>query len=126
LKHDLGKYVRFNAPETMEADDAALRERLRRDLLATRETPEGTRTAVEVFREWASEDREVLEAAGFEEAVSSVEREIEVIERLLPRVDALSRTDLVALDDSTRRVQAACVEIFRAAAARVPPHGGAA
>jgi len=126
LKHDLGKYVRFNAPEAREADDAALRERLRRDLLATRETPEGTRTAVEVFREWASEDREVLEAAGLDEAVSSLEREIDVIERFLPRLDTLSHADLVTLDDSTRGVQAACVDIYRTAAARFPPQGGAA
>ena len=41
LQHDLGRYIRFAAPEELEPDTEALRQRLTRDVLGTRSTPEG-------------------------------------------------------------------------------------
>jgi len=104
LKHDLGKAIRFNAPAAPEADVEALRERLRLDLVVTRLTPEGVRSAVEVWDAWHDAHGEdfMEEASSYLLAISLP---MEVFRREVPRLDKLDRAALRQLDDLTRVVQ---------------------
>ena len=118
LKHDLGKAIRFRAPREPEADDGALRERLARDLLATRETPEERLPAPEVFARWRRDEEPAL--GGDVPELRAIAAALAEMEPLLPRLASLDRERLLRLDFLARQVGALCAAVF----ARVA--GGAA
>jgi hypothetical protein len=109
LRHDLGKYIRFSAPETIEADTAVLRERLRADVLATRRSALATHSAVEVFDQWRHEEAGHLPAtAAAADTLERLASAMEDIRRLSSQIDALDRPGLERLDALTRVVVDAC------------------
>ncbi|HEY3204652.1 MAG TPA: hypothetical protein VGL03_13455 [Thermoanaerobaculia bacterium] len=109
LRHDLGKYVRLSAPEELETDTRALRDRLRRDVLATRSGSEGERSAAEVFEEWAREERNAFPSEGrLAERLMGIASAIADIRGLASRLDSLSRAELERLDRLTRSIADDC------------------
>ncbi len=109
LRHDLGKYVRFSAPETIEADTAALRERLRSDVLATRRTTSTVHGAGDVFEEWRREEAGHFPATGpAVEALGRLARTMDEIGRLSGQIDSLDRPGLERLDALTLAVVGEC------------------
>lgn len=118
LKHDLGKAVRFRAPREPEADVAALRERLARDLLATRETPEERLSAPEVFARWKADEAPALAASGASAELGALDGAMAEMEALLPRLAALDREGLLRLDALARRVAELCGAVFARASER--------
>jgi hypothetical protein len=105
LRHDLGRYIRFTAPRVLEADTEALRERLARDVLATRSGPDGVRPAVAIFEQWLSEEGELFEGSG---ALAELGAAIDEIRVLADRVSELRRSELERLDALTAVISEAC------------------
>jgi hypothetical protein len=110
LKHDLGKYARWSAPEERESDSEELRARLGRDLLATRLVDGVPFTAVQVFEAWRAEDGAALEGVA---ALAEVEDAVRRVGSLLPGLATLERAGLAALDDAALRLATACTAVFR-------------
>lgn len=116
LRHDLGKYIRFSAPETPEPSIEALRERLRADVLSTRRSASDTSAAADVFEEWRREEEANLPASGpLSTYVAKIGRAIEEIRALAARLDTLGRPELEKLDRLTRAVADDCRDFASAA-----------
>ena len=106
LRHDLGRYIRFWAPETVEADTEALRARLTRDVLSTRSGPSGAIPAADVFDAWlAEEGRHFGDGSA---ALGDVRRGIEAVRGLAARLPELGRAELEELDRLTRSIADGC------------------
>ena len=105
LRHDLGRYIRFTAPADLEPDTEALRERLARDVLATRSGPDGVRSAVAIFDDWLAEEGELFPGS---EALGRVRAAIAELRVLASRLPGLGRSELERLDALTRVVAAEC------------------
>lgn len=116
LKHDLGKYVRFSAPDREEMDPEALRARLALDLLATRRTDEETLSAVDLYDRWEREDGDLLAGEAFAPDLSALRDAVETMRRLLPRLAALAGPDLLRLDAAARVVVEKTAALHRRAA----------
>lgn len=120
LKHDLGKYIRFNAPgggttkeerakETAERGReerregaGALRERLRLDLLSTRRNGSLSRTAVEIWEEWKNEEGNVFERELKRDSdLAAIEHAMKLIRSLLPDLPILEEARLRELDKAS-------------------------
>jgi hypothetical protein len=112
LKHDLGKGIRFRAPQEPEADLSALRERLSRDLLATRETPEEKLSAPQVLARWRRDEEPALAGAGVGAELAEISAAVARIGELLPRLDALGREGLLELDALARKVGTLSTAVF--------------
>ncbi len=110
LKHDLGKYARWSAPDERESDPEELRARLGRDLLATRLVDGVPFSAVQVFEAWRSEDGAALQDVG---SLADVEDAVRQVGRLLPGLATLEQAGLAELDDAALRLTAACAAVFR-------------
>jgi hypothetical protein len=108
LRHDLGKAIRFSAPEVIESSDETLRERLRDDVLRTRRGASSTHSAAEVFVEWRRHEEGRLPAGRPLEIVRTLSSLIEEIRRLAGDLDHLDRPGLVRLDGLTLRVADEC------------------
>ena len=98
LRHDLGRYIRFWAPEHIEAETEALRERLARDVLSTRSGPDGVRSAVEVFDDWMAEEGPLFEPS---DALRRLRAAIEELRDVSRRLPELGRSELERLDALT-------------------------
>ncbi len=108
LRHDLGKAIRFSAPESVEASEEALRERLRDDVLRTRRGVAAVQPAAEVFEDWRHREEERLPAGPPRAIVRALSSLIEEIRPLAEEIDRLDRTGLDRLDDLTIRVGERC------------------
>jgi len=118
LAHDVGKYVRFGAPDAPEADAAALRDRLSRDLLATRRSDARTESVLEVYESWRRDDGDAVNGdALLAPRLAAVEEALRDVARLLPGLDALAEPELRALDAATLDLSRRCLELARAARA---------
>jgi hypothetical protein len=115
LRHDLGRYIRFTAPADLETDTEALRERLTRDVLATRSGPEGAVPATRVFEAWLAEEggRFDAESGALESLRSSMER----LGALARRLPELERGELEELEGLTRSIAEDCRRLVGEAAA---------
>jgi uncharacterized protein YicC (UPF0701 family) len=107
LKHDLAKAVRFSAPEILESDTEALRERLRADVAATRRGPTGVQSAAEVFDAWRREEGRHFGGA-LARRVDEIARAVEEVRGLAGRLPDLPRPELERLDTLTRHLAADC------------------
>jgi len=114
LKHDLGKAVRFSAPEALEPDTEALRARLSADVARTRRGPAGARSAAEVFDAWLEEERRHFRGP-LEPYVAELARTVDEIRGLTERLDDLGRSELERLDSLTRSVAEGCRSLVTAA-----------
>ena len=108
LRHDLGKYIRFSAAETLEADTGVLRERLRADVLATRRTASAARSASEVFEQWRREEAGHFASGAPAETLDRLARTMDELRRLSTEIDSLDRSGLERLDALTRDVAREC------------------
>ena len=104
LRHDLGRYIRFWAPEEREADSEALRERLARDVLSTRSGPAGVIPATAVFDAWLAEEGHLFPPAKLE----ALRRAVDALRSLAPRLPELGRPELEELDRLTRTIAEEC------------------
>ena len=112
LRHDLGKYIRFSAAETLEADTAVLRERLRADVLATRRTASATQSASQVFEQWRREEAVHFANGAPAETLARLSRTMDELRRLSAEIDSLDRPGLERLDALTRDVARECRALF--------------
>ena len=109
LRHDLGRYIRLSAPEAIERDTEALRDRLLADVLTTRSGPAGRLSASAVFDAWMRDHQALLPRAGaLAERLSALARAIGGIRKLEARIPSLSRAELLRLDALTREVAEGC------------------
>src|SRR5262245_22481891 len=104
LRHDLARYIRFWAPENLEADAEALRERLARDVLATRSGPAGAIPAAAVFDAWLAEEGHLFASA----RLAPLRGAIDALRPLAARLPELGRAELEELDLLTRRIADEC------------------
>ena len=114
LQHDLGKYIRLNAPAAGGESTEALRSRLALDLRETRRTKDRTVGAVELFDAWRDEEGGQL--AGDEPVgrrLAAIAEAVELLRRETPRLEALSREELEALDRATVVIQTESRELCR-------------
>ena len=112
LRHDLGKYIRFSAAETLEADTAVLRERLRADVVATRRTASATHSASDVFEQWRREEAGHFTNGALAETLARLSRTMDELRRLSAGIDSLDRPGLERLDALTRDVARECRALF--------------
>ncbi len=117
LQHDLGRYIRFWAPEEMEPDTEALRARLTRDVLATRSGPEGAVPAAAVFEEWFAEEGARF-ADAEDAALQRLRSSVEKLRALAARLPELARPELLELDRLTRSIAEDCRGLVRTVGAR--------
>lgn len=111
LKHDVGKALRWSAPEEREADAEALRARLAADLLSRASGGGANRDPLESFFEWKRE--EGLMFAGEDPDLEAVERAMAVLRRLAPGLLSLEEKSLVALDEACVEASRACTAFYR-------------
>jgi hypothetical protein len=111
LRHDLGRYIRFWAPETLETDTEALRERLIRDVLSTRSGPSGTIPAADVFDAWLAEEGSHFEDGSA--ALTDIRQGIDALRGLAARLPELQRAELEELDGLTRSIAEGCRRLSR-------------
>lgn len=101
LRHDLGKYVCFEARWLDDsASEADLRAALANDLLRTRRTPSGELSAPQLYATL----RPTL--AGFD--LGEVERCLAHIDAALPTLDTAPRAELLTLAHHARALAEAC------------------
>lgn len=127
LKHDVGKALRWSAPEERETDAAALRERLRADLLGNASGGSAKRDVLQIFSEWKREEGPMF-ASGDPE-LDTVETAMATVHRLAPRLlsleesssSSLSLSSLLALDDACLEASRACTAFYRRVAVEEGP-----
>lgn len=121
LKHDLGKPVRWSAPDRREAGPEELRARLQRDLLATRSGPAGRESAIEIFDAWMAEDGALfLSPAGGPSRLARIASAIDVLRERLPLLAELDYGELVRLDETAVVLQDEIRALWRETASESP------
>ena len=140
LKHDVGKAVRWSAPEEKERDLEELRGRLRRDLLSRPSGGGASRDVLEIFLEWKREEGPLFHGA--DPDLEALERAMAEVASLAPRLASLSasltfkesssslsslsslspseakysplsESDLLALDEACLAASRACTAFYR-------------
>ena len=116
LKHDVGKALRWSAPEEREEDAEALRARLVADLLPRSKGGGASRDVLQSFFEWKREDGPMFDAG--DPDLKAVEAAMAVVARLAPGLSSLegissSFFSLVCLDDACLRASRACTAFYR-------------
>ncbi len=108
LRHDLGKAVRFSAPEALEPDTEELRARLARDVAAPRSGPEGPRSAAAIFDDWSAGSARLFADSPAAGSLRRIARAIEEVRGLSGRLAELPRPELERLDALTRAIAEEC------------------
>ncbi len=135
LKHDVGKALRWSAPEDREKDAEALRARLAADLLPRASGGGANRDVLETFFEWKREEGPLF--ASGDPDLEAVERAMTTVGRLVPRLASplfpfkesssslsesslsenkslpLSEPSLVSLDEACLEASRACTAFYR-------------
>lgn len=116
LKHDVGKALRWSAPEERETNPDELRARLVADLLPHARGGGASRDVLESFFEW-KRDEGPLFASG-DPDLELVERAMTVVGRLASRLPSFEGSSLLSLDEeSLVALDEACLEASRACTA---------
>lgn len=111
LKHDIGKALRWSAPEgERERDPEELKGRLRRDLLSRANGGAAGRNVLESFLEWKREEGPLF--AGGDADLEALERAMAKVAGLA-NISALSESDLHALDDACLEASRGCTAFYR-------------
>jgi len=129
LKHDVGKALRWSAPEERETDLGLLRARLTSDLLPRVKGGGANRDVLESFFEWKREEGPLFPSG--DPNLEAVERAMAVIGRLVPRllpfkespsslsspsectISPLSGSFLISLDEACLEASRACTAFYR-------------
>jgi hypothetical protein len=110
LKHDVGKALRWRAPEERETETETLRARLASDL-----RPSGNaaakRDVVQSFFEWKRENGPMFPAD--DPDLQGLERAMATLERLVPRLPLLEESSLISLDEACLEASRACTAFYR-------------
>lgn len=96
LKHDVGKALRWSAPEVRETDSEALRARLASDLLPSGDGA-AKRDVVQSFFEWKREEGELFDT--HDDDLSALAAALSEIQRALHGLSSLDEIQLRALDE---------------------------
>lgn len=111
LKHDVGKAVRWSAPEEREKEAEALRTRLATDLLPRTSAGEANRDVLKSFFEWKREEGPLF--SGSDPDLEAVERAMAVVRRLVLRLSSLEESSLLSLDEACLEAARACTAFYR-------------
>lgn len=128
LKHDVGKALRWSAPEEREKDAAALRKRLAADLLPPASGGDAQRDVVKSFFEWKREEGHMFDAG--DPDLKALEDAMATVARLAPRLlsleessssSSLSFSSLQSLDSACLEASRACTAFYRRVAVEEGP-----
>ncbi len=135
LKHDVGKALRWSAPEERETDAAALRARLAADLLKHSSGGSPNGDVLQSFFEWKREEGSMFSSD--DPDLRAVEDAIAVVARFAPRLLSFeespssssspsssltpSLASLIALDDACLEASRACTAFYRRVAVEDGP-----
>ncbi|MFI5119603.1 MAG: hypothetical protein ACHQM4_04275 [Thermoanaerobaculia bacterium] len=112
LKHDVGKALRWSAPEERETNPDELRARLVADLLPRTRGGGAGRDVLESFFEWKREEGRLFE--GDDPDLEAVGRAMTVVRRLTPGLLSLEESSsLLALDEACLEASRACTAFYR-------------
>jgi hypothetical protein len=95
LKHDVGKAVRWSAPEEREKSTSGLRSRLTRDLIARAGGGGANRDVVKTFFEWKREEGPLF--PNDDPDLERLERAMTTIARLAPRLSSFEESSFPSL-----------------------------
>jgi hypothetical protein len=122
LKHDVGKALRWSAPEERETDSAALRARLAADLLPRATDAEAKRDVLKSFFEWKREEGPMFDPD--DPDLQAVEAAMAIVGRLAPDLLSLkeiSFSSLQSLDAACLEASRACTAFYRRVAVEEGP-----
>lgn len=126
LKHDVGKALRWSAPEERETDPAALRARLAADLLPPASGGHAHRDVVKSFLEWKKEEGHMFDAG--DPDLATVGRAVDRIAAARPMLlsleespSSLPLSSLQSLDDACAEASRACTAFYRRVAVEEGP-----
>ena len=124
LKHDVGKALRWSAPEERETDAASLRQRLVADLLSPTSGGGARRDVLEVFFEWKKEEGHMFDAG--DPDLDTIVRAVDRIAAARPQLLSLEESSLllaslVALDEACAEAARACTAFYRRIAVEEGP-----
>jgi hypothetical protein len=105
LKHDVGKALRWGAPDVRESDVEALRTRLASDLLPS-DDGGARRDVLQSFLEWKKDEGGLFDP--HDPDLTALAAAVSEIERALPGLPSFEESELLALDES-------CLEAARRA-----------
>jgi hypothetical protein len=120
LKHDVGKALRWSAPDERETNPDELHARLVADLLPRTRGGGAGRDVLESFFEWKREEGPLF--ASGDPDLEAVERAMAVVARLTPRLlpfkefssfSPLSESSLLSLDEACLEASQACTAFYR-------------
>ena len=111
MKHDVGKALRWSAPQERETNPDELRARLVADLLPRARGGGADRDVLESFLEWKREEGPMF--AGEDPDLEAVERAMAVLRRLAPGLLSLEEESLVTLDEVCLEASRACTAFYR-------------
>jgi hypothetical protein len=114
LKHDVGKALRWSAPEARETDAQALRARLAADLLPGASGGGAGRSVLKIFFEWKREEGAMFDSS--DPDLKALEEAMAVVARLAPRLSSLeeiSFSSLASLDSACVEASRACTAFYR-------------
>lgn len=129
LKHDVGKALRWSAPEEREKEAGALRARLAADLVSRARGGGADRDVLERFFEWKREEGQMFDAG--DPDLVTVGRAVDRIAAARPALlafeesssssSSLSFSSLLALDDACLEASRACTAFYRRVAVAEGP-----
>jgi hypothetical protein len=122
LKHDVGKALRWSAPEEREKDAAALRTRLAADLLPQPGGVGTRRDVVKSFFEWKRDEGPLF--ATDDPDLQAVERAMATIASARPELlslEGISFSSLCSLDSACEEASRACTSFYRRVAVEDGP-----
>jgi len=110
LKHDVGKALRWSAPDVREADVEALRKRLASDLLPSGDGA-ARRDVLQTFLEWKREEGTIFPVT--DPDLFALSTAVASIDRLLPTLFTLEGKQLFELDDATLEASRRATKFYR-------------
>ena len=126
LKHDVGKALRWSAPEEREKDADALRDRLRGDLLERASGGGVDRDVLKIFFEWKREEGSMFDSRDAD--LQALEAAMAIVARLAPRLLSLEESSsspslpsLLSLDEACLEASRACTAFYRRIAVEEGP-----
>jgi hypothetical protein len=122
LKHDVGKALRWSAPEERETDAQALRARLTANLLSRAGGGGAGRDVLKIFFEWKREEAAMFDSS--DPDLKALEDAMAVVARLAPRLSSLeeiSFSSLASLDSACVEASRACTAFYRRVAIEEGP-----